>query len=282
MIMFGDVVRRSLALALPVALAACGAGQAIVRDPIESKCKEAKLRGCEDFADGVAVYIDGDKRLGYDKVKQGVGVNMDDPEKIKMFAAAMKLLAKAPAVGPYVAQLRPIIDMMDAAADDAIKRGATRKEEREERRADRAPTKGDKEKPGPTATAEAHLSSTSSLRGGTIVVPGNPKAKSCPTALSQTAAGGSEGSECVRAFEGPLVLTEVHTPGGCEHDLFVISGDQQTPNWWLFVPAGTTSNVAGGSLLVPADEQLVVLARPRKGNLRASANCSVTWGGVKL
>lgn len=48
------------------------------------------------------------------------------------------------------------------------------------------------------------------------------------------------------------------------------------------MPAGVTSNVTGGSLLVPADEQRVVLARPRKGNLRASASCALTWGGVKL
>lgn len=48
------------------------------------------------------------------------------------------------------------------------------------------------------------------------------------------------------------------------------------------MPAGTASNVAGGSLLVPADEQLVVVARARKGNLRASANCSLTWGGLKI
>lgn len=265
-------------LSLVLFLSACGGAQAIVRDPIESKCKDAGLRGCEDLADGVALYLDGQKPLGYDKVKQGVGVNMDEPEKIKTFATAMKLLQNAPGIGGYIAQLRPIIDMIDASADDAIKKGASRpRRERAEPSKGAAVASAEK---GTPANADA-AGDTSRLRTSTVLVPAHKRAKPC-NALAQTGAGSVSDTQCVTAFEGPLLVTDIHVAPGCANELLVLSGEPQTPRWFVVIPSGMGASVHGAALVVPADEELVVAARPGTARgLRPDAACALTWTGRK-
>jgi hypothetical protein len=289
-------IRRDRSPVLQVALAAaalasvaCSGAQMVLRDPIENRCKDAGLRGCEDLADGILLYVEGQKPLGYDKVKQGVAVNMDEPAKIKTLVVGLKLLQQAPGVGPYVAQVRPIVDMMDAAADEALKKSASRSrsaksdddddEPRPKKVARGRSEKSDGEKkPPPEVVVAGGAASTGLLRTGTVMVGGNKKAESC-TALAQTPAGAVGDAQCVRAFLGPIVVTDLHAPGGCGNELVIGAGDPQLPRWFVVIPSGMSTSIHGGALVVPEEEGLWLAARG--GKMRSDAACSVTWAGVK-
>jgi len=271
-------------------LPACGGAQLILHDPIEDKCKSSGLRGCEDLADGIVLYVDGQKPLGYDKVKQGVSVNMDDPDKVKAFVMGVRLLQKVPGIGPYLAQMRPLIDMMDASADEAIKKGASRNARNQPAvKAPRAWTPDDDDDDPPAKKPKAAASATPSgpvsgdpLRAATIIVAGHKKAKAC-AALAQTPAGAQGDAQCVVMFVGPIVVTDVHVGLGCPNEMIVLAGDTQGPRWYVVAPSGLGVGVHGASFTVPADEELVVVARMGSAKaMRSDAACGVTWAGRKL
>ena len=274
-------------------LLGCSAAQTLVRDPLADKCKETGLKGCEDLADGFLLYVEGQKPLGYDKVKQGVSVNLGKPEQIKLFVGAARLLQKAPGVGPYLKTAEPILDMMDAAAEEGMRRRAERGAEREEReeRSSKPPRgKPGEAPPGPAATtgpgepvavAEPSAGRLARLRAGTAIVPGAPKATPCK-ALGGTPIGAVEGSQCLPLFLDTLVVTDFQTPGGCPYELVLLAGSLEAPSWYLIVPPGSAANLHGGSLPVAEGDRLVLVARPTpRAPLAPLGSCSATWVGVR-
>lgn len=284
-------MRAILTVFLAVALTGCSATQTLVRDPLADKCKETGLKGCEDLADGFLLYVEGQKPLGYDKVKQGVSVNMGKPEQIKLFVGAARLLQKAPGVGPYLKTAEPILDMMDAAAEEGLRRKAERAAERAERDQDReekaAAALGDPPPPRPPKAEPKEAPAVGApvragrLRAGTAVVPGASKATPC-RALSGTPVGSIEGSLCLPLFLDSLTVTDFQTPGGCPYELVLLAGDPEAPGWFLLVPPGSAASLHGGALPVGEGDRLVLVARPVGGKpLAPLGSCSATWAGSK-
>jgi hypothetical protein len=85
---------------------------------------------------------------------------------------------------------------------------------------------------------------------------------------------------CVRARPGPLVLTEIHAPGGCNGELFALAGSLTSPRWIVYAPPNGALNLAGGYLVVREKEYLIVgtVASP-ENKIRSDVRCSVTWVG---
>jgi hypothetical protein len=190
--------------------------------------------------------------------------------------------------------MRPLIDMMDASADEAVKKRTDRLAKNKA-----APKKGvtkpaddddDDDTPAPKASSRPRPDATTTpappppepdARTATIIVPGHKDAKAC-SALAQTPAGTLGEAQCVVAFTGPRVVTDVHVGQGCANELVVLAGDRRTPRWYVVAPAGLGVAVHGATFLLPADEELVVSARARTVKaLRSDAACAITLTGRK-
>jgi len=208
-------------------------------------------------------------------------VNMDRPEKVKSFVTVARLLQKAPGVGPYLANAAPVLDMMDAAAEDGIRRQAERKEAKEERAAERAerPAARTEATAGEVPVAGTRLDH---LRAGTALVAGAAKSAPCK-ALARTNVGGADGSQCLPLFLDALVLTDFQTPGGCPNELVLLAGDPEAPRWFVVVPPGSAASLHGGGLPVVEGDRLTLVARPGTARaLSTAASCSATWAGMKM
>ena len=59
---------RVVALGIALAVGGCStATSLVVKPPVVGKCEEAGLKGCDDLADGIILYIEGDKKEGEKK-----------------------------------------------------------------------------------------------------------------------------------------------------------------------------------------------------------------------
>lgn len=273
-------------VAVVVLLSGCMAGSAasfVLRSPVEDKCAELKLKSCDHLAEGVVLYVEGKKAQGYRELRASFAANTDEPLRLKALATGLKLLEKAPGVGPYVATLRPVVEMMDDAANEALLK---RREQREEaatasRQDDPAPASPERPapapRPGPAAAGAA-------LRAGTVLVPNAPRAAACK-ALSQTGLAAHENTLCAPAFRGALLVTDLHSTGGCPNELVILAGDPMAPAWFILVRPDSALNVHGAALPVGDDDVLTIVARPASASGAApvaAPGCAVTWAGRKL
>lgn len=101
----------------------------ILKTPVEDKCTELKLKSCDRLAQGIVLYVDGDKTTGYSELKAGIAANTDEPLKLKALASGLKLLQKAPGVGPYVAAMAPVVELVDDAATEALQKKRSKRDE---------------------------------------------------------------------------------------------------------------------------------------------------------
>jgi hypothetical protein len=264
-----------------------GAASLVLKSPVQSKCEELKLKGCDRLSEGVVLYVDGNKAKGYSELQAGIAANTDEPLKLKALATGLKLLQKAPGVGPYVATLRPVIELVDDAASQAL---LEQKADREDGKDDRAKTakgttKGgapQPEEPRPVALSPRGLA-VEATRTGTVALSQSKRADRCTVLAEVPGLLPSGAGVCALAIEGPFALSDVYSEGGCPHDLVIFAGEPERPIWILHAPAGKAFALHGAYLGVSKGVQLYVGALVPQGQQpAASLACAVTWSGQRL
>lgn len=252
---------------------ATGAASLVLRSPVEEKCRDLKLKSCDKLADGVVLYVDGDKSQGYAQLKSGIAVNSDEPLKLKALASGLKLLQKAPGVGPYVATLQPVIELVDDAATEALQRKRSSDEEPD---TGATVAKDATELPQPTGLP-IRGGSVGAARTGTATA---TQKGAAPCSLLVAAPGmlaGSAMATCTLILDGPLVVTDIHG-GACPQERFVFSGESERPRWFIHVPAATPISIHGASLAVQSGAPLHVATLANADAAQSqSATCAITW-----
>jgi hypothetical protein len=107
----------------PGKLGGMGARYAL-QEPVQSKCEEMQLKACDKLSAGILLYAGGDRSAGLASVQEGAAKNMSNPQRVKLYVLGVRALEAAPAVGGYVATITPVLDVLDQAADQAIRDGA--------------------------------------------------------------------------------------------------------------------------------------------------------------
>lgn len=100
------MIRRGMvptALAAVMTLAACSSASMILKTPIANECATTGLRGCPELAEGMLLYVEGNKAAAIQKLAQGAAQNA--PDKVEAFTQALLALKDVPGAEPYVAML---------------------------------------------------------------------------------------------------------------------------------------------------------------------------------
>lgn len=267
-----------------VLLTGCmGGAQLVLKSPVQSKCEELKLRGCEQLAEGIVLYVDGDKARGTSALRASLARNTDDPQKLKDLATGLKLLQKAPGLGSYVAMLRPLVDLIDEAANQPPAPAGHDEERTPSQpvvlaKAPATPADGPSE-PSEPRPRGANRSGVGAVRTGTLLAHRGTPGEACSLLGGMPGILPASQAQCLLAVTGPFVVTDLHSAGGCPQDLVVLAGDPERPSWFVYVPAGKPLDLHGARLAVGREAPLTMaLLSPSSA---PSPLCAVTWSGTR-
>lgn len=94
--------------------------------------------------------------------------------------------------------------------------------------------------------------------------------------------GESTKGHCVRVLKGPLIVTDLHSPGGCAGDLFAVGGNLSEPKWMMHVPAMTAMHVSGAVFALGERDFMVIGATAlNESKIKGDVRCSITWTAWK-
>ena len=271
------MLNLSRPLACALLLFGCGASQMVLKDPIANKCANSGLQGCDELTDGILLYVDGNKVEGEAKLKQGAAAN--SPDKVKAFAQNLEPIMQLPGVSSYSGSLKAVIHILATSADahepTEAGQAATAAKTTQEPQAGHA-TVAPAVEAATTVTLPPNLD-ISRLRTRTFFPATDDKATTCDEGIL---AAPNRTCTRVKAFLGPLVLTNVHLSAGCPDELLIFSeGSEHSVRWILATPPGVALTVNGGGLLVPQDDVFYVGARSNVGPLHKDVRCAVTFSG---
>jgi hypothetical protein len=231
-------------------IVSCGGGSTmLLKPPLVMGCQRAGLPRCPAIADGVIQYIDGDKDKARVTIRDALlGLN---PEQVRTLLTVLKSLPSSDA-------LNEVIALIEGGPDTATSSSS----------------------PGGTARSSAASSSIdpafTHLRASTVIVPGNPSARTCSTLVYESAP--NLPSVCLSAVTGPILVTDVEWLEGCPVETFALAGDTDQPIWFLRTEAGHGLSVHGASLFVPSGTTLT-LGHRSAGPLTPNVACAITWAG---
>ncbi len=266
----------------------------ILKTPVEDKCTELKLKSCDRLAQGIVLYVDGDKTAGYSELKAGIAANSEEPLKLKALASGLKLLQKAPGVGPYVAAMAPVVELVDDAATEALQRKRSKRDEDKEDKDDDTPWSPPVESPKRTAKKEptpkedppeppqpaglpVRGGSVGPVRTGTVTW-SQKGLERCPLLAAAPELQSHTSALCALVLDGPLLVTDLQTSGSCPHGIMIFSGEPERPRWFVNVPASYRLEMHGASLAVQAGSPLRVAALVDAATPPTSSpGCAVTW-----
>lgn len=276
------------AFVLP-SLLGCGSAQPVLHDPVFTRCNGSGLRDCAELTEGVVLYADGDLDSARAKLWRGSAQN--SPAELKTFAASLEELGASPSANSYT---EPLIEVASLIAMQAARA---------------SPAAG---KPVPALVASAAPQPSAAPGGAPLPAPakGSPDAPSKPSrreiavvtaetdparldggvASPGTSPGkvpcgalfGAGSAFCVKAIEGPFVVTDLKMLPGCPNELFIAAGSSTSPRWALLGTSAAPLAVHGSRLVVKAGEFLFVgaqAAKPEK--ISTDARCSILWSGFR-
>jgi hypothetical protein len=113
--------------------------------------------------------------------------------------------------------------------------------------------------------------------GGTVVPAVENGAEACQIGTFVSTLSPTPGV-CIKAVTGPVIVTDLHTSGACQSDLFILGGSTEGARWLMLSPAKTPLHVTGGRLLVRPNESLTVGIATKT---HADVRCAVTWSGER-
>ncbi len=232
---------------------------------MNDQCTEVGLRGCEQLADGVLLYVDGRRDEAMPKLSAGAAEN--SPEQLTKFTALLGKLESLPGASKYSASIQGVVATINREASKKAKHGPTEKST----------------KRSPSSSAEPHPETARVFSADT-----DPRQLRDGLEISPSARLGwctqyfGEGTRCATIAQGPLYLTDA-VPNGksCEGQLLaVMSGDALGARFdsplgihgaRIFVPSG--SSLIFGQLPEPAAR------RPALGGDGDGASASTPAGG---
>ncbi|HEX2734916.1 MAG TPA: hypothetical protein VHM70_25095 [Polyangiaceae bacterium] len=279
-----------IAFALLLLTACAGMSGALIKTPLQQQCQGAGLKACPELSEGVALYIDGDKAGSTEQLR--VVALSNSPQQVQVAAKAIVALSEIPAARnyakPFADVAKQLLSMsahpaIDASAQLAVGVSSTS-----------APSTT-QQSPPMSNPYDAQLSERqAALRSAAdrvAVAPVDPSR--LETRSTSLTLGGARcsvfGSDalCVRLLDGPFILTDYTSLGGCPDLLYLGAAplednvDSQLriqPDWLLPVK---DSGAFGAHFYVNGGTRLVAAVRPGGKELSRDPRCVITWSGFK-
>jgi hypothetical protein len=297
---------RTLPIALLALIAGCGPSQLRIEAPILARCTTSGVTACGELTRDILLYMDGDTDAARQKLWQAGGRN--PPEKLLAFAASLQELGASPGAEPYaesMLEISSLIELQAARAAEASvaaggpKPAATSAPGAPGAPGARGPGSAAPPAPGSAAPGEgpsrpgaappparielrpALTADTDPARiDGGVATPGaSPSKVPCGALHARDAKGAAF---CVKAIEGPFVVTDLRMSAGCDNELFVAAGASTQPRWALLGTPASPLAVHGARLFVKPGEFLFVGAQAAaQAKISTDARCSVLWSGFR-
>lgn len=268
----------SLGLLIALIASACASAQPALQDPVLTRCNGGGLRDCSELTDGVVLYADGEIDRARAKLWRAGAQNT--PDELKRFSLSLQELGASPSADTYAEPLIEVASLLAMQADRAAQ-SAPKPPPPPPSPAPAAPSKAQPDAPPKPPRREIGLWITAEtdptrLDGG-LAAPGTSPGKVPCGALF-----GGGAAYCIKATEGPFVVTDLKVVPGCPNELFVASGSSTSPRWALLSTQGSPLSVHGGRLFVKPGEFLFVGAQAAKiEKVSTDARCSVVWSGYR-
>lgn len=269
-------------LAMLVALGGCSGASMLLKTPIADECATTGLKGCPEIAEGMLLYVEGDKAAALQKLARGAARN--SPEQVEAFAKALLALKSVPGAEPYAALLDEATEVLveHAGADE----GRSRTDE-DVRSAETTASCGARLPGQPTLTADTDPAQAI----GGVVAPHRPDPAADAT-LCRVVAGSAATCRVVRP--GTAYLTDLVSLGSdCVGQFVAVLRKDQVRRYALEGPF----NLHGARLLLRPGDTLVF--GQREGAMHRSPEapqetsdvvleevdprhlCDVLWSGFK-
>lgn len=138
-------------------------------------------------------------------------------------------------------------------------------------------SKAPEEKPKRTALHLITADTDPDRMEGGVASPGASPAK-----VPCASPGGNGAAVCIKATEGPFIVTDLIGLAGCPNDLFAAAGGSTAPRWQLPSPSGSPLSLHGGRLIVKAGEFLFIGASAAKSEkIGTDHRCLILWSGFR-
>jgi hypothetical protein len=295
---------------LAASLLGCASSQTVLHDPVFTRCNGSGLRDCAELTEGIVLYADGDIDGARSRLWRAGAQN--SPSGLKTFAASLQALGTSPSIDGYAEPLIELAALLEMQADRAAP-AAPKPPLTPDAAAPQASGPGGER--GPSAPSTASARGPASIPGATSVTSatskGAPDASAQParrelapaltadtdplrldggvaspgTSPAKVPCGalfGAGSAYCIKATEGPFVVTDLKVVSGCPNELFVAVGSSTSPRWALLSTGPSPLAVHGGRLVVRAGEFLFVGAQaPKIEKISTDARCAVLWSGFR-
>lgn len=227
--------------ALLLAGVGCSGASVILKTPIANECAATGLKGCPEIADGMLLYVEGDKAQALRSLAAGAAQN--SPVEVRRFADAVAALEAVPGAAPYAATLQEAVQVLLANAGTAqepnsvVPAGSI------------PPSNGEgqvHQAPG-THVLTADTDPSRSRSGVAEPYAGNREPGWCRQIIGEV-------STCSVLHRGPLFVTDVASLGpACAGQFVAVLGKSGRPKYLLSGPF----DMHGARLLLAPDDTLV-------------------------
>jgi hypothetical protein len=237
------------------------------------------LKGCPEVVDGVVAYINGEKRLGEQKLRSGAAQN--SPEDVRAFAELLRDISSLPGASDYAQPIAEVAMMLVEAAlaspsapppPVAVATGGTFQSQQ----TPSPPSAPSKEAMAAVVALQALSAEIdpNRVRTETVTLAAPGDLKTCDIA-------GTIG-QCASRRQGPIFVTDVVSQTGCPGRVFVgaVVPSRGSMDMTWFVEA-TPSPLTGARLFVDGGEWLVAIFVPSVKMDPKHPRCSITWSGFR-
>jgi hypothetical protein len=284
---------RAAFLAIGLAGCAGAAVSMVVKPPLQSQCQRLPIKGCGELVDGVLLYVEGDKPGALEKIKQAKDAN--EPAQLKAFAKALRGAASLPGAEDYAASMNEVAALLDSGGAVRPTAEATANEPGDDQDFGLGGKRPKVDESGATQVSKSKAVQVSTQP----VLQPDPSTRALSATVDlvhlmtetvdlSTADGRSPckvaglDALCIKAKEGPIVVTDVIGARACPERVFVVSTLTDSPDFglrWSFEPGPIA--LTGARLVVRGGEWLQLAIVPGKKGASNSPECVVTWSGFR-
>lgn len=262
----------------------CASAQDQIQVPVQRRCKGIGLVECGALTEGVLLYAEGDIESGRKKLWDA-GSKNKSPD-LRTFASSLVQLGTTPRAEEQAEGLIDAANLLIALAERANPielqpaappAGAKAEAKKDDAQAAAGPGKPSERKKERSALVLLTADTDPSRMEGGVAAPGASPAK-----VPCTSPAGNAAAVCIKATEGPFVVTDLIGLAGCPNDLFAAAGGSTSPRWILPSPGGAPLSVHGSRLAVKSGEFLFIGAHASKSEkIGLDSRCSILWSGFR-
>lgn len=264
----------------------CASPQDQLKAPVERRCTASALSNCGELTEGVLLYADGDVEQARAKLMSATPKN--SPSGLRTFASSLVQLGTTPRAEEYA---ESFIDAASLLVDIANRSNSIELKSAPAKPS--ASAAGSSETPAPPReSSETKPAERKKPKGAPIVLTadtdenrlesGAAAPGASPAKVPCSAPGGQSSAVCIKAIEGPFVITDLVGFAGCPNELFAAAGGSTAARWTLSSSSAAPLSVHGGRLFVRRGEFLFVGAYASKSEKIATDNrCFLLWSGFR-